>query len=92
MTFPASPERSGRPGAARRVTGYTAAGCRLCGPAVAAVREVQSELGLDVEVVDVTGDPVLEAAYRALLPVVEIDGERAFTHAVDPDDLRDRLA
>ena len=33
--------------------------------------------------VDITGDPELEARYREWLPVVEIDGERAFVYYVD---------
>jgi hypothetical protein len=33
--------------------------------------------------VDITGDEVLEARYREWLPVVEIDGERAFVYYVD---------
>jgi hypothetical protein len=45
----------------------------------------------DFERVDIGGDPALEAAYRASLPVVEIDGERAFTYFVQPDALRQRL-
>ena len=42
--------------------------------------------------IDVSGDDDLESRYRALLPVVEIDGERAFTYFVDADALRRRLA
>jgi hypothetical protein len=34
-------------------------------------------------VVDITGDPELEQAYREWLPVVEIDGSRAFVYYVD---------
>ena len=45
----------------------------------------------ELEVVPIDGDSDLEARYRALLPVVEIDGERAFTYFVDPDALRARL-
>ena len=45
----------------------------------------------DFERVDIGGDPALEAAYRASIPVVEIDGERAFTYFVQPDALRERL-
>jgi hypothetical protein len=41
--------------------------------------------------VDIGNDPQLEAAYRELIPVVEIDGERAFTYFVDGDALRERL-
>ena len=45
----------------------------------------------DFERVDIGGDPELEARYRELLPVVEIDGERAFTYFVQPEALRRRL-
>ncbi len=53
---------------------------------------MQAELGFPLEVVDIGGDEELEARYRTLLPVVEIDGEPAFTYFVDPDALRTRLA
>ena len=45
----------------------------------------------DFERVDIGGDPELEAAYRTSIPVVEIDGERAFTYFVQPEALRQRL-
>jgi Glutaredoxin-like domain (DUF836) len=45
-----------------------------------------------LEEVDITDDPELEARYREWLPVVEIDGERAFTYFVHPEALRKRLA
>ena len=45
----------------------------------------------DFERVDIGGVPELEAAYRESIPVVEIDGERAFTFFVQPDALRQRL-
>jgi len=56
------------------------------------VRELQGELGFELGLVDVGGDPDLEARYREHLPVVEIDGERAFTYFVDAGALRARLA
>jgi hypothetical protein len=43
------------------------------------------------ERVDIGEDPALEAAYRESIPVVEIDGERAFTYFVQPEALRQRL-
>ena len=49
---------------------------------------MQNELGFDLELVDIGGDPALEARYREHIPVVEIDGERAFTYFVDADALR----
>jgi hypothetical protein len=41
--------------------------------------------------VDITGDPALEAAYREWIPVVEIDGERAFVYHVQAAGLRRKL-
>jgi hypothetical protein len=43
------------------------------------------------ERIEIDGDAELEARYRTSIPVVEIDGERAFTYFVQPDALRRRL-
>jgi hypothetical protein len=47
------------------------------------VKEQLGRLGVEHEVVDITGVPDLEARYREWLPVVEIDGDRAFVYFVD---------
>ena len=52
----------------------------------------RAELGFELDVVDIGGDAELEARYRALLPVVEIDGVEAFAYFVDPDAFRARLS
>jgi hypothetical protein len=52
------------------------------------VREV---CGGDFELVSIDGVPELEAAYRELIPVVEVDGKRVFTYHVHADALRERL-
>ena len=67
---------------------FTAAGCTLCERA----RAVLDAEGVAYEEVDITGDPDLEARYREWLPVVEIDGERAFVYFVQPEGLRRKLA
>jgi len=56
------------------------------------VRDAQAELGFALELVDISGDDELERRYRVELPVLEIDGERAFAYFVDADALRHRLA
>jgi len=56
------------------------------------VRAERVGLAFELAVVDISDDAELEARYRALLPVIEIDGERAFTYFVEPDALRARLA
>jgi glutaredoxin len=70
-----------------RVVLYHAQGCHLCERA----RTVLEESGVPFEQVDITGDPELEAAYREWLPVVEIDGERAFVYYIDPTAFRRRI-
>jgi hypothetical protein len=52
---------------------------------------VLEESGVPFDEVDITGDPEREAAYRAWLPVVEIDGERAFVYYVDPAAFRRKV-
>ena len=54
--------------------------------------ELRDELGFELEEVDIGGDQELEARYRELIPVVEIDGEQAFVYFVQPDALRRKLA
>jgi hypothetical protein len=42
--------------------------------------------------VDITGDEALEARYREWLPVLEVDGERAFVYYIDEAALLRKLA
>ncbi len=74
-----------------RVTIYHARDCTLCERALEVVEEARAEVGFELERVDIGGRPDLEARYRELLPVVEIDGVRAFTYFVDADALRLRV-
>ena len=66
---------------------YHAAGCHLCERA----RSVLDDAGVSYVEVDIAGDAALEARYREWLPVVEIDGARAFVYFVDPGALQRRL-
>ena len=45
--------------------------------------DARAEVDFDLREVDISGDPDLEARYREWLPVVEIDGERAFVYYLD---------
>ena len=75
-----------------RVTVFHGEGCHLCERALAQVRALREELGFELEEVAIEGDPGLEAAYRELIPVVEIDGQQAFTYYVHEVAFRRRLA
>ena len=70
-----------------RVALYTASGCHLCQQA----RSLLDAEGVTYREVDITGVPEFEAAYREWLPVVEIDGERAFVYRIPVDALRRKL-
>jgi glutaredoxin len=77
----------------KRVVLYTARGCHLCEEALDVLRQaqVEAEVEFDVEVVRIDGDAALEKRYRAWLPVVEVDGRRAFAFEVDPGALDELL-
>lgn len=70
---------------------FTAGGCHLCEQALAVVDEARAASSFELEIVDIAGDPELEAEYRTLLPVIEIDGVRAFTYFVTVEALVERL-
>jgi hypothetical protein len=53
---------------------------------------VLDRVGVLYKAVDITGDEALEKAYREWLPVVEIDGERAFVYYVDEAALRRKVS
>jgi Glutaredoxin-like domain (DUF836) len=56
------------------------------------VLALKDELGFELEEIAIDGDPELEARYRELIPVVEIDGKQTFVYFVQPDALRRKLA
>lgn len=74
-----------------RVAFFTASGCHLCEEALAVVHEAQARTPFELEIVEIAGDARLEAEYRSLLPVIEIDGVRAFTYFVSVEALLHRL-
>ncbi len=75
----------------RTVVVYHAQGCHLCERALEVVEAVRLEHAFELELVDIGGDPDLEAGYRERIPLVEIDGEPAFTYFVSPTALAARV-
>jgi glutaredoxin len=74
-----------------RVTLYHAEGCHLCERARSQLGRLRGEVAFELDEVDIGGDAELEARYREWLPVVEIDGRRAFVYYVDEDAFRRKL-
>ena len=75
-----------------KVVVFHGVGCHLCERALAQVRKLREELPFELEEVEIDGDPELEARYREWLPVLEIDGQRAFVYHVDADAFRRKVA
>ena len=75
-----------------KLTLYGKPGCHLCEEARAAVDEVRTRHPFDLEEVDITRDPTLEAAYRERIPVIAIDGEEALELVIEATELERCLA
>jgi len=56
------------------------------------VQEARAEVAFELEEIDIGGDPELESRYREWLPVVEIEGERAFVYYVDAAAFRRKVS
>src|SRR5207244_526588 len=74
-----------------RVDVYGAVGCHLCDEAQELLARLAPELGLEVTAIDITGNPDLEARFRPEIPVVFVDGRKAYKYRVDERDLRRRV-
>jgi len=72
----------------KRVTLFHARDCSLCERALAQLHS----WAIEFEAVDITGDPELEGRYREWLPVLEIDGERAFVYYLDEAAVKKKLS
>ena len=75
-----------------RVTLYGRDGCHLCDEMRAVVERMARDLSFAVEEVDVDSDPSLVQAYGHDVPVLCINGRKAFKYRVDDRALRARLA
>ena len=75
-----------------KLTLYAKPGCHLCEEARAVVEEVRTRHEFELEEVDITRDPALEARYRERIPVVSIDGQEALELVIEATELECCLA
>lgn len=73
------------------VTLYTRVGCHLCDVVKDVLDQVRQDRDFDLTTIDIDTDPELVRAYGEGVPVVAIDGRKAFKYRVDPAALRERL-
>ena len=86
-----APTPSQGPRARPLVTLYTRVGCHLCDVVKDVIEQVRSERDFDWVTLDIDEDPALVALYDTEVPVVAINGRKAFKYRVDPAALRDRI-
>lgn len=67
---------------------FSAPDCCLCDQALTDLEALRLELRFTIRVVDISGDPELEARYRARIPVAEVGGRTAFKYRVDEERVR----
>jgi glutaredoxin len=75
----------------RAVTLYTREGCHLCDDALAVLQTERLATPFALEVVDVDTDPSLRERYGMEVPVIAVDGRKAFKYRVTAEALRQRL-
>ena len=75
-----------------RVTLYGKPGCHLCEEARAVVEQVRQRHPFELDEVDITRDPSLEALYRERIPVVWINGQEALELVIEAPELEHSLA
>ena len=75
-----------------KVSLYGKADCCLCDEAKEVIARVQRRVAFDLELIDIAADAELLARHGEEIPVVFIDGRKAFKYRVDEDELVARLA
>lgn len=74
------------------VTLYTRVGCHLCDDAKAVLIAARRRVDFDYEERDIDADPELRRLYTDEVPVIAIDGRKAFKYKVDMNEFLKRLA
>jgi thioredoxin reductase (NADPH) len=75
-----------------RLTLYSRVYCHLCHEMADAVEGVRVEIPFDLDILDVDADPVLEARFNELVPVLMHGELELARYHLDPDKLRAYLA
>jgi glutaredoxin len=74
-----------------RITLYTRKNCCLCDDAKRAIQAARKKTAFEVEEIDIDGDPLLKQRYNDEVPVVAINGNKAFKYRVNADELLKKL-
>jgi glutaredoxin len=70
---------------------YSKPDCPLCDEAKQAIASVRRRIAFELIERNIEGDPALFAEYRYDIPVVFVNGSKAFKHHVDAEAFEKRL-
>jgi len=73
------------------VTLYTRKDCHLCEEAEDILRQARRHTEFELEIVDIDLDPELKRRYDWDVPVIDIDGHKAFKHRLTLEELLKEL-
>lgn len=73
------------------VTLYTRQGCCLCEDAKRVLEAARARAVFELDVIDIDGDAELRARYDHEVPVIAIDGKKAFKYRVNPEEFLKKL-
>jgi len=73
------------------LTLYSRPGCHLCDAMKEITYAVAREMGCSLAEVDISADPELEARYAVEIPVLLVNGRKAFKYRCTERELRKRL-
>ena len=76
----------------KQVVLYTRERCSLCEKAKAVILAVRREVEFDFREVDIGWSGDLYEDYKHDIPVIEVDGKRAFKYRVEISELKERLS
>ena len=76
----------------KRVTLYTRRGCHLCDDAKQVLEQARLHAPFEYEELDIDRDPALVRLYNNEVPVIVIDGAKAFQYRVTTDEFLKKLA
>lgn len=75
-----------------RLTFYSRPDCCLCEDMQTVLAQVRRDTPFDLEEIDIETDPELESRYGQEIPVLFVNGRKAFKYRLTANELRRRLA
>lgn len=75
-----------------KITLYTRAGCCLCEDAKRVLEAVRGQASFDLDEIDIDNNAELRRAYNDEVPVIAINGSKAFKYRVTEQELLKKLA